>query len=84
MIGWLSGPWAKLQAGLAFAGAVIVAIGIAFIRGRTAGIKHIEAEQNARRIDALKLRKDVDHEVQNLGSNDIDSQLSRWLRDDKR
>lgn len=82
MIGWLAGPWAKLKAGLAFAGVAIAAIGIAFLRGRSAGIKHIEAEQNARRIDALKQRKDVDHEVQNLGSNDFDSQFQRWLRDD--
>lgn len=81
MIGWLAGPWAKLQAGLAIAGAVIVAIGIAFLKGRKAGVAHIEAEQAARRIQSMKDRKAVDDEVQNLGSNDIDDRMSRWLRD---
>lgn len=53
MISWLAGPWAKFKTALAIAGAVIVAIGIAFLRGRKAGVEHIQAEQQ-RKQDALQ------------------------------
>lgn len=53
MFKWLAGPWAKLQAALAIAGAVIVAMGIAFLKGRKAGVEHIQAEQQRKR-DALQ------------------------------
>jgi hypothetical protein len=47
------GLWTKIQAGLAIAGAVIVAIGIAFLKGRKVGVEHIQAEQQRKR-DALQ------------------------------
>jgi hypothetical protein len=45
--------WGKIKTALVIAGAVIVAIGIAFMRGRSAGVQHIEAEQQRKR-DALQ------------------------------
>lgn len=78
----MSEAWLKIKAALAIVGAVIVALGIAFIRGRKAGIDHIEAEQTARRVQSMKDRKAVDDDVQNLGSNDVDQRLSRWVRDE--
>lgn len=53
MISWLAGPWAKVQAGLAIAGAVIIAIGIALLKGRAEGKRYMEAEQQRKR-DALQ------------------------------
>lgn len=53
MIEWFAGPWAKLQAGLAFLGVILAAIGIAFLKGRKAGQEHIQAEQQRKR-DALQ------------------------------
>lgn len=67
-------------AALALAG-FFIALGFAFMKGRKAGIDHIEAEQSARRVQSMKDRKAVDDEVQNLGSNDVDQSFSRWLRD---
>ncbi|MBJ6986954.1 hypothetical protein [Devosia sp. MC521] len=69
--------------GLALAG-FFVALGLAFLKGRKAGVEHIEREQSARRIQSMKDRKEVDDEVSNLGSNDLDSDLNRWLRDHDR
>lgn len=57
MIEWFAGPWAKLQAGLAFLGVVLAAIGIAFLKGRKAGQEHIQAEQQRKR-DALQEQYD--------------------------
>ena len=76
--------WGKLKAALAIAGAVIIAIGIAFLRGRKAGIDHIEAEQDRRRLESMKQRKEIDDDISNLGSNDVDQSLARWMRDDER
>ena len=80
MLGWLSGPWAKVQAALAVAGAIIVAIGIAFLKGRRAGIAHMEAEQNARRVRSIKQRNAAADQVANMGAQDVDQNLARWNR----
>lgn len=45
--------WGKIKAGLAIAGAVIIAIGIALLRGRAEGKAFMEAEQQRKR-DALQ------------------------------
>ncbi len=71
----------KLKTFAALLGAFFVAVAIAFLRGRRAGIERIEAEQNRRRIEAVKTRKDIDDDVANLGSNDVDAGLAKWLRD---
>jgi hypothetical protein len=76
--------WNKLKGWAALAGVALFAIGVAFIKGRAAGIAHIEAEQERRRLDAIKARKETDDEVDQLGSNDVDDRLARWLRDDDR
>lgn len=72
--------WGKIKAALAIAVAVIVAIGIAFLRGRKAGIDHIEAEQDRRRLESMKQRKEVDDEIDALGAQDVDERLKRWNR----
>lgn len=45
--------WGKIKAGLAIAGLVIIAIGIALLKGRAEGKAFMEAEQQRKR-DALQ------------------------------
>lgn len=71
----------KLKGYASALGLILVAIGIAFLKGRKAGVEHMEAEQTKRRIEALQDRKAVDDEIKNLGSNDVDQRLARWMRD---
>lgn len=71
----------KLKGWLIGAGLLIAAIGVAFLKGRKAGIDHMEAEQAKHRIKTMEDRKAVDDDIQNLGSNDIDQRMERWLRD---
>lgn len=49
--------WGKIKAALAIAGAVIVAIGIALLKGRAEGKAFMEAEQQRKR-DALQQEYD--------------------------
>jgi len=49
--------WGKIKAGLAIAGAVIIAIGIALLRGRAEGKAFMETEQQRKR-DALQSHYD--------------------------
>lgn len=71
MPGWLVGPWAKVQAAMAIAGAVALAIGIAFLKGRRAGIEHIEAEQQKRRDNLQEHYDEIDRQgIDPAGSYD--------------
>jgi hypothetical protein len=78
---WLLALPAKLKAILAISGAAIVAIGIAFLKGRAEGIRHLEAEQARRRIEAMKDRKEIDDEVSGMDATALDTELTRWMRD---
>lgn len=55
--------WAKIKIGLGIAGAVVVAIGIAFLRGRKAGVEHLEAEQQKRRDNLQEHYDDIDRQA---------------------
>ena len=57
------GIWTKIKIGLGIAGAVIVAIGIAFLKGRRAGIEHIEAEQQRRRDNLQEHYDEIDRQT---------------------
>lgn len=72
----------KFKVWFGIAGAVVIAIGIAFLRGRAAGIQHLEAEQARRRIESMQTRKDVEDDISELGSQDVDERLARWNRDE--
>lgn len=49
--------WTKIKLGLGVAGAFVVALGIAVLKGRAEGIRHMEAEQQRKR-DALQQHYD--------------------------
>lgn len=71
--------WEKLKGYAAALGLILAAIGIAFLKGRKAGVQHIETEQ-ARKRDALQ--QDYD-EIDNRGISPADaySKLRERSRD---
>ena len=74
------GLWTKIKIGLGIAGAVIVAIGIAFLKGRRAGIEHIQAEQQRRRDNLQEHYDEIDRQtIDPAGSYD----RLRGLSDDE-
>jgi hypothetical protein len=61
---------------------VAVAILASNVDGRLRGAKAERDKQAADQLDAIKDRKEKDDEVNSLGPADVDSRLSKWLRDD--
>jgi F0F1-type ATP synthase membrane subunit b/b' len=72
-----AGKW--IVAGLG----VVVAIVVAWLKGRLSGAKAERAKQAADQLDAIQKRKETDDEVASLGPADVDSGLSKWMRDGK-
>ena len=79
----------KLLAGLgrraafwgAILGTVLVALWIAFRRGRRQGEAEFILRRANARIQSLQTAKEVSHEVQNAGRADLERRLDRWMRD---
>ena len=68
---------------LAAAGGFILALGVAYLRGKSAGAEADQGKQVRRRIVAMKTAKDVRDEVES--DPHLADRASRWVRnrDDK-
>lgn len=77
----MTGIWSKIKLYAALAGAALVALGVAFLKGRAEGIRILDAERTRARLDAMKQRKDTDDEIAGLDATSVDSELAKWLRD---
>ena len=78
MIGLLFG---KVKLWLAAAGAVAIAVLLAFLKGRSAGETAAEARRNQERLKAIKVAKETTDEINNAGAADVDAGLTRWMSD---
>lgn len=76
------GLWGKIKGWAALAGAALLAVGVAFLKGRSEGRRVFEAKRTEQRVGAMKERKDVDDEIDSLGHADVDQRLAKWMRDD--
>lgn len=78
---FFSGLWARAQAWIIAGIAILIAIGVAFLKGRSSGKAVIIEEQKQQRADAIVERKQVDEAVETLPPSDVDDRLSKWMRD---
>lgn len=78
---FFSGLWARAQAWIIGGVAILIAIGVAFLKGRSSGKAVIVEKQKQQRADAIVERKKVDEAVETLPPSDVDDRLSKWLRD---
>ena len=71
----------KLGRALAGVGAILAALGLAYLKGRSQARTDAENEQVRRRIDAMKTAKDVRDDVE---SDDffVDRARRNWVRSD--
>jgi len=72
---------AKLKGYLAAMGTALAILAGVFLYGQRAGRTAAKDEQAAANAKAIKKAGDVEHEIKNLGDNDVDRRLTQWMRD---
>lgn len=72
---------AKLKGYLAAMGTALAILAGVFLYGQRAGRTAAKDEQAAANAKAIKKAGDVEHEIKNLGDDDVDRRLTQWMRD---
>ena len=72
---------AKLKGCLAAIGTALAILAGVFFYGQRAGRTAANNEQAAANAKAIKKAGDVEHEIKNLGDDDVDRRLTQWMRD---
>ncbi len=82
---WLLSAWATAKAGLIAAGLFIARLLAVLAKvksdGKREGRQEVVVKQQQESAKAIKKARDVEHEVESLGSQDVDEGLKRWTRD---
>ncbi|AYM06236.1 hypothetical protein [Agrobacterium tumefaciens] len=73
--------WAKLKGYLAAIGTALAILAGVFLYGQRAGRSAAKEEQAAANAKAIRKAGDVEHEIKNLGDDDVDRRLTQWMRD---
>lgn len=63
------------------AGAALLALVAAYWRIREDGKNSVRAEQDKRRLETIQQRKEIDDEVAGMDGTSVDSNYTKWLRD---
>ena len=66
---------------LSLACAVLVALGMAFIMGRSAGKEAYVKQRETAKKKAAKKAETIRHEIDKAPDARVDSRLDRWMRD---
>ncbi|NSZ73264.1 hypothetical protein G6L74_05835 [Agrobacterium tumefaciens] len=74
---------AKLKGYLAAIGTALAILAGVFLYGQRAGRTAAKDEQAAANAKAIKKAGDVEHEIKNLGDDDVDHRLTQWMRDER-
>ena len=72
--------FAKFKFYLAAAGGLIVAIALAFLKGRAEGNQAAKAEQAKARDKALSESKEIENETDRMSDADLDRANRPWVR----
>ncbi len=72
---------AKLKGYLAAIGTALAILAGVFLYGQRAGRTAAKDEQAAANAKSIKKAGDVEHEIKNLGDDDVDRRLAQWMRD---
>ena len=81
LVSLLAAAWSRVSGWAALAAAILAALGVAWLRGRSAGKAAWEAKRQAVRDKALRTSGEVRHEVQTDSDAALDRRLDRWMRD---
>lgn len=78
---FLVGLWSRISGYLAAIGTALAILAGVFLYGQRAGRTAAKDEQAAANAKAIKKAGDVEHEIKNLGDDDVDRRLAQWMRD---
>lgn len=53
-----------------------------YFKGKSDSKRDLESSQNKKKLEDIKTSKRIENEVKNTPSNDLDSKLSKWMRND--
>ena len=81
LLSLLSGLWTRISGWAVLAGALVAALGIAWLRGRAAGKASWEARRTQVRDKAQRQSGEIRHDVQTDSDAALDRRLDRWMRD---
>ena len=70
----------KFKLYLAAAGGIIIAIALAFLKGRAEGNQAAKAEQAKAREKALSESKEIENETDRMSDADLDRANRPWVR----
>ncbi len=77
----LSSLWSRISGWVVLVGALVAALGIAWLRGRAAGKASWEARRAQVRDKAQRQSGEIRHDVQTDSDAALDRRLDRWMRD---
>ena len=72
---------ARLKTYLAVAGAVLIAIAAAYFRGKKTAEHEFERDADKHLIDSMRVRREVEDEIETLDDTGLSERASRWLRE---
>ncbi|NTZ60021.1 hypothetical protein [Agrobacterium tumefaciens] len=78
---FLVGLWSRISGYLVAIGTALAILAGVFLYGQRAGRTAAKDEQAAANAKAIKKAGDVEHEIKNLGDDDVDRRLTQWMRD---
>ena len=81
LLSLLSGLWSRISGWVVLAGALVAALGVAWLRGRAAGKASWEAKRAQVRDKAQRQSGEIRHDVQTDSDPALDRRLDRWMRD---
>lgn len=61
---------------------VLSVLAYSYFRGKSDSKNEIEATHNKKKLEDIKVSKKVENEVEKVPNSDLDSRLSRWMRND--
>jgi hypothetical protein len=77
---FLAALWGRVGGWLAAAGAVLLVIAGAFLKGRRDGKAVMAEEQERHRREAIANKRKLDSEIDSLAPADLDSRFQKWTR----
>lgn len=80
----LSGLWNKVYGYVIAGGAVVALLAGIYLKGRSDYKSDAEVKQVKKNLKDLQEANKIEDDVRDMSESRVDSELSKWMRDDKK